>query len=158
MAHQVVFSWTGQEYEFREKSADWYWAVGIVGGASAIATLLFGNILFAIVIVLITTVVCLLAAKHPDTHQFQLTTKGLVVDKLLYPYESLHSFSILEYIDEAKAPTLSIHTRKILNPHIVIPLHDVDIIAVYTFLIDMGVEDGKHEETVMERVMDFLGF
>lgn len=158
MAHVVAFSWEGKEYEFRDKSADWYWAVGILGGAAAVVAVLFGNILFAIVIALMTAVFCLLAAKHPETHSFQLTNKGLVIDSLLYPYETLHSFSILEYIDPLKAPTLSIHTKKILNPHIIIPLHNVNIVAMYDFLVAHGVTDGEHEETFTERLMDFLGF
>src|SRR3989338_5644829 len=95
----AVFEWEGQEYEHNPKNADWYWAVGIVATAAVIASILFANYLLAVLIVTAAVTLGLHAAKHPPTHQFKITDEGLVIDNDLHPYEHMHSFAMLEYIE-----------------------------------------------------------
>ncbi|MFZ3043564.1 MAG: hypothetical protein WA058_00430, partial [Minisyncoccia bacterium] len=52
MSGIVIVEWEGREYDHGSKSADWYWALGIVAIASAIASVLFGNYLLAVLIVI----------------------------------------------------------------------------------------------------------
>ena len=48
MQPNAIFEWEGTEYRFEDKSADWYWALGIIATAIAIAAVLFNNILLAL--------------------------------------------------------------------------------------------------------------
>ena len=85
MAQTVIAEWQGREYEHNPKSADWYWALGIVGVATTIASLLFGNYLFAFLILIATTVLALHAdvvydyiLHHVDEGEHHHTVSDLV--------------------------------------------------------------------------------
>ena len=45
-------NWKTIEHNHQEKSSDWYWILGIIAIATAVLSIYFGNILFAIVILL----------------------------------------------------------------------------------------------------------
>ncbi|KKW40533.1 MAG: hypothetical protein UY91_C0041G0006 [Parcubacteria group bacterium GW2011_GWB1_55_9] len=48
MAQDVLLEWKGREYDHNPKSADWYWALGIIAVAATVAAILFGNYLLAV--------------------------------------------------------------------------------------------------------------
>ena len=52
MAQDVLLEWKGREYDHNPKSADWYWALGIIAVAATVAAILFGNYLLAVLIVI----------------------------------------------------------------------------------------------------------
>ena len=153
----ATFEWEGREYEYDPKSADWYWAVGIVAVALTIAALLFGSYLLAVLVVIATTALALHAAKHPPVHRFALTEQGLVIDHDLYPYEHLHSFAMLEYIGDDKPPVLSIKTESWFAPHLLIPLREVDVDALYTHLLER-IEETEHSHSIVDVVAAWLRF
>lgn len=155
MSQQPRFSWQAQEYEFDDKSAEWYWALGIIATASIIASILFGNYLLAIVSASAAVALGLQATKEPHVHFFQLSEKGLSIGNRLYLFDLMHSFSVLEYIDNSKPPVLSIKTHSLLSPHLMIPLEDVDADAVYAFLFAY-VDEGAHADTFVDHIIEWL--
>lgn len=155
MSQHPRFSWQAQEYEFDDKSAEWYWALGIIAVASIIASVLFGNYLLAVVCAAAAFALGLQAAKEPHTHFFQLSENGLSIGDRLYPFDLMHSFSVLEYIDGSKPPVLSIKTHSLLSPHLMIPLEGVDSDAVYAFLFAY-VEEGAHKDTFVDHIIEWL--
>ena len=108
MPRPPIFEWEGKEYEFREKSADWYWALGIIAAAAAIASLLFGNVLLAILIIVAAAALAITAAKRTHVHRFAVTEQGLLIGERLYPFDTMLHFSVLEYPDHDLPPALSI--------------------------------------------------
>ena len=138
---RTVFEWQAKEYEFEERSADWYWALGIVATALAIVCVLFGNILLALVIIAGAAAVALQAAKHPKIHRFVLTDAGLSIDDAFYPYESMTAYAILEYIDNEFPPALSIKTSSLITPHLLVPLAGVNADAMYAYLLQHVVHE-----------------
>jgi len=157
MAQTVIAEWQGREYEHNPKSADWYWALGIVGVATTIASLLFGNYLFAFLILIATTVLALHAAKEPSLHTFRLVEKGLMIGDNLHPFERMTSFTVLEDIEGKFPPTLSIKTESWHSPHLMIPLEGVDADVVYDYILH-HVDEGEHHHTVSDLVAAWLGF
>lgn len=155
MARTVVFQWEGREYEFGERGADWYWALGIIATAAAVASILFGNILLALVIAAGAAATALRTARHPRVHRFSVLEDGLAIDDTLYVYEDMLHFSVLEYLDPALPPALSIKTRHILSPHILIPIVGHDPIAIYSYL-SQHVPEGNHEHSILDRFIEFL--
>ena len=153
---QVVHEWEGTEYEREEKSADWYWALGIIATASAVASVLFGNILLAIVILIGSVALALHAAKHSPVHHFALTEHGLVIGHDLHPFNNMHSFSVLEDIEGKEPPVLSIKTHSLLTPHLVLTLEGTDVDAIYAYLLER-VEEQEHEHSLTELVSGWLG-
>jgi hypothetical protein len=154
---RAIFEWEAAEYDHNPKSADWYWAVGIVATALTIAALLFGNYLIAVLVIVAGAAVVLHALRHPPTHRFAITERGLMIGPELYPYDLMQSFSMLEYIDEDRAPILSIKTESWLSPHLLIPLEGVDADALYSFLLAQ-IEEEEHQHALADVVASWLGF
>jgi hypothetical protein len=152
---QIIFEWHGKEYAFEEKGADWYWALGIIATAAVIASILFGNVLLALVIATGATALALQTAKSPNMHRFAITDRGIIIDDNLYPYENIHSFSVLEFIDETLPPALSIKTGRMLAPHLLIPIIDHDPLEVYDY-VSNHLPDGEHTESLIDRVVTLL--
>ncbi|MFA7302410.1 MAG: hypothetical protein WC030_01545 [Candidatus Paceibacterota bacterium] len=157
MARTVIFEWEGREYDHNPKSADWYWALGIIAIAAAIATLLFGNYLFAVLILVAAVTIALHGAKHPPVHRFRIVEHGLVIGEELYPFEHMISFSVLEDIEGELPPLLSIKNESWLSPHLTIPLSGVDADAVYEHLLH-HIDEGAHPHTVTDLMAAWLGF
>ncbi len=149
--------WEGREHEHNPKSADWYWALGIVAVATAAASTLFGNILFAVLIVIASIALALYAAKEPPVRRFRLVENGLVIGDELHPFENMTSFSVLEDIEGEFPPVLSIKTESWHSPHLVIPLEGVDADLVYAYFLHQ-VDEAAHEHTFIDLVAAWLGF
>ncbi len=149
MARTVFYQWEGQEYAFEEKGADWYWSLGLIALAGVVACILFNNIILGLVIVAASGSVALTAAKSLRTHQFAITDAGVMVDQTLYTYDEMLHFCVLEYVDPSWPPSLSIKTKRILAPHLLIPIVGHDPVEIYEFF-SHHVEEGKHDESIMD--------
>lgn len=152
--HQPVFQWQAREHEHREKSPDWYWALGILALAGAFAAIIFNNILFALLILIGAFVMALMATREPKLITFTLNQRGLLIDDIFYPYQTLDSFWI---DDERTPPHLLIRSNKALMPLMVIPLVDVDIEGLHLFLLERLAEE-QHTEPLAYRVLELFGF
>lgn len=157
MALTVLFEWEGQEYEHNPKSADWYWALGIVAVAAVIAAILFSSYLIALLIMAAAVTIALHGAKHPPVHRFRVVDHGLMIGEELYPYGDMISFSVLEDIEDEFPPLLSIKNNHWLTPHLMIPLEGVDVDQVYAHFL-AHVDEGKHQPTMTDVVASWLGF
>lgn len=155
MARDVYFEWEALGYLFEEKSPDWFWAVGIVAVAGAIASVLFGNVILALVILAGAATLALSAMKRPRVHRFRISDAGVEIDDALYEYESILSFSVLEYLDPKQPPALSLRTSKILAPHLLVPIVGPDPVEVYEFFA-AHVKEGRHDQSVVDRLVDLL--
>ncbi len=155
MARTVFFEWDAEGYLFEEKSNDWYWALGIIAVAGAIASILFGNIILALLILAGAGTLALSSMKRPRVHRFRITDEGVMIDDNLYEYDSIRSFSVLEYIDPNLPPALSLRTHKLLAPHLLLPIVGYDPLEIYEFFAE-HVEEGRHEESVVDRIIDLL--
>lgn len=152
MAATVYYQWEGTEYAFEEKGADWYWSLGIIAIAGIVACIIFNNFLLALVVAAAATSLGLVAARAPRTHQFALTDTGLVVDQVLHPYEEMLHFSILEYADESLPPSISIKTKRLLAPHILIPIVGIDPLRIYDFFL-AHVPEGEHDKDPLDHII-----
>jgi hypothetical protein len=153
----TIAEWQGREYEHNPKSSDWYWALGIVAVAGAIASILFSNYLFAILIIVGSLSIALHATKIPPTHRFRLIENGLLIGDDLHPFERMLSFTVLEDIEGRFPPILSIKTESWHSPHLVIPLEGVDVDLVYEYFLH-NVDEGEHKHTFSDLVAAWLGF
>jgi hypothetical protein len=155
MAQPPIFEWHGKEYSSEQKGADWYWAVSIVAVAIVVACILFNNFLLALVVIAATVAACLQAAKHPRIHRFYITERGVGIDTHFYQFEDMLHFSVLEYLDETLPPALSIKTKHIFAPHLLIPIIGYDPLDVYDY-VAAHLPEGKHDESAMDRIIDLL--
>ena len=157
MAHAVLLEWEGKEYDHNPRSADWYWALGIVAVALALAAILFSSYLLALLIVIAAATLALHAAKEPTPHTFRLVEQGLMIGDDLHSFERMISFCTLEDIEGEFPPTLSIKTESWLSPHLVIPLEGVDVDRVYAHFLE-HVDEREHPHSFHDLVAAWLGF
>jgi hypothetical protein len=155
MPRGVIWHWEGHEYSFEEKGADWYWALGIIAAAAAVACILFNNFILALVVAAAAGALGLEAAKRPRAHYFAITDRGVVIDTNLHPYESMLSFTVLEYADERMPPSLSIKTKNFLASHLLIPIVGHDPQEIYDFFI-AHIPEGRHDQSIFDYLIDFL--
>jgi hypothetical protein len=156
MEHPPPITWEAAEYEYRERTPDWFWALGIIAVSGAITAILLQDFLFAIVILLAAFAISLLAVRTPTIHRFEINERGVKIGSRLYPYITLESFWI-EDRHEHLPPKLLITSKKPLVPHISIPLAQTDPRAVRNFLLRHMQEEEQHE-SVAHHILEWFGF
>lgn len=148
------FKWEAPEYAHEPKRADWFWALGIIAIAAAVTAILLENILFAIIIVIAAVALALSAAQKPKPASFEMHKDGIQVNRTLYPYKELDSFSVSA---PGAEPQIIIQSKRFLMPHIVVPLApDMDPEEIRNFLTQY-LEEEERDETLIESIMRFLG-
>lgn len=153
---QTQLEWSAFEHEHIKKTSDWFWAFGIISVASAITAIIFNNILFAIVILVGAFVLGMHAAKPPKKVYFKIGSRGIVVDNVMYPYSSLQSFWV-DNENEYIAPKLLIKSKRLLVPHIVIPIEYVEPNDVREYLSEY-LDEKEDSEPLAQKIMESFGF
>jgi hypothetical protein len=106
--------WSVTTHEHRERSTDWYWALAVGSIAAAVVSVFFGNILFAVVIVLGMGSIGYLAARGPREHMVKIDDRGVSIDGTRYLYATIHSFWVEH---ETSTPRLFLTLGGIIAPH-----------------------------------------
>jgi hypothetical protein len=145
--------WSAYEHEHTERTSDWFWALGIITVCAALTSILFGNVLFALLIVVAATVLALLARTPPELHEFELSEKGIRTAGVLHKYDEILSFWVET---EGTAPLLLVDTTKLMSPNLIIPLGDADPAEVRTFLRER-VEEVPMKEPFSHKILEFFG-
>jgi hypothetical protein len=150
-----ILSWKAPTHEYTERSPDWFWAVGLIGVAGAVISVLFGNYLLALIIGLAAVCMAILALRPPRLCEITLTSQGIRVDHAFYPQRSLKSF----WIDEVSRPVpqLIVATDSWLNPVLVLPLEEhVAPETVRTEMLKLLPEREQYE-SMFSHLADLMG-
>lgn len=147
-------SWHTEEYNHEKKSADWYWAVGIVAVSGAAASIFLGNVLLGILIVIGAFSLMLLASRPPEIIGIKIDESGITVGKYRHPFANLESFWINEHTDP---PRLLITAKKTFAPHIIVLVKDVSVEGLRSRLRERVKEEEQHE-SLIQLIMENLGF
>jgi len=152
---QDIITWEALEHEPRENSTDWYWALGIISISVALASILIGNILFAVVILMGAVLLALHTRRDPRVVRHEINTRGIVSDRYLYPYETLESFWVEH--PELPNPKLIVKSKKTFVPYIILPLDDIDGEYIRYYL-GAFLKEEPHSEPLSHKIMEYLGF
>jgi hypothetical protein len=148
-------SWQAYEYRHTEKGADWFWALGIIAVSISITAVIFGNILFAIFIILSAFTLGMLARKPPKIMDIEIGDKGVKIGKSFYAYSSIQSFWVDEQNENDKR--LIIKVDSITMPHFSILADNVDLNEVKERLLNFIPEE-EYIEPISHKIMERLGF
>ena len=154
MKKQPPLHWQALEYEHRERTPDWFWAVGIITIALSVTAIILHNVLFAFVIVLAGFVLSLYAARPPKEIDVVIDDNGIRVDNVFYPFHSLESFWIDEREFDSK---VLIKSQRLMMPYIIVPMGDVDGEKVEAYLT-RHIPVVFHSESSFHIIMERLGF
>jgi hypothetical protein len=150
----TYLTWEAHEHEYREKSSDWYWAVGIITLSIAAISIIFNDIIFAIFIIIGAFALCLASSKAPRILTYEITDRGIRVNDTLYLYQNLDSFWV--EVDEAE-PKLLVKSKKFFMPYLIANLNDHEPDDVRTVLLGFLKEE-EHTEPLGQKIMEYLGF
>ena len=146
--------WNAHEYNYSEKSVDWFWGVGLGAAAIAVIAIVFDNILLAILIVIAAFAVAVISIRKPRELEFELTNKGIRAGSEFHAWSGLESFWLEERTDP---PRIIFVSKRFLTPHIIIPLGDVDLDEVHEALLT-HLSQVEHHESVIDLIAERLGF
>lgn len=148
-------TWDAPEHYHVEKKSDWFWALGILAFTSAFASIFLGNFLFGILIIVAAGSMALLANREPAIIPFAVTTRGVRVNELLYPYSTLESYHI--DTENSQEPILIVKSKQMFMSLIIIPIPEEYIDDVES-IIEQRLVNEDLEEPFAHKIMEFFGF
>lgn len=150
-----IIQWKAFEYNHREKSSDWFWAVGIIAFSAAAAAVIFNNTIFAIFIILSAFTLSMYAARKPSLINIELNDKGIVVDKYIYPYQNIEKFWVSE---RRSGNVLIIKSLKKALPFTTISAEQADTEEIREYLSRHHIKEEEIAEPLVQTIMEYLGF
>ena len=147
--------WEAPEHNHIEKTADWYWVLGILAVAASIVSIIFDNALFGIVILLAAMVMFMTGNKRPRIIPFEVSMRGVRIDSDLYPYATLESF----YLDEENhtGPQLILKSKKLFVPLLILPIPE-EYIEDIEHIVSARIMEEHLEEPLSHKILEFVGF
>jgi hypothetical protein len=146
--------WLAPEYEHREQSVDWFWALGIIIFAVAVTSVIYKNYFFAILIILGGILLAHFTIKKPEMVDYELTEEGLKIKNTIYPYKKIKHF----WVQTDPTPMLFIHSDKLFMPIITMPIYPNMAVKIREKFIAMNVAEIEMKDHPSVKVMEFLGF
>lgn len=148
-------SWKAPEHNHIEKTQDWYWVLGIIGIAGSVTSIILGNVLFGVVILLGVMTMIIVSHRHPKLVSFEVSARGIREDEDLYPYSALESF----YIDEENpsGPQLLARPKKIFLPLLILPIPEAYLEEIES-VVAGRLREEHLEEPFSHKLMEFFGF
>ncbi len=147
--------WQAPEYTHYEKTADWYWSVGVIMLALLVSSYYLESILFAFLILISGSTMLLYGARRPNMVTFEISGAGIRIGDRLFHYETLQSFWIFYRVGGIKE--LSIHSGQTLVPLVKIPLGDQDPAELRELLLEF-IPEVAQEESFVEVLARLLKF
>jgi len=151
---QPHLTWSAPEYHHTPKTREWYTAVFIITTTVAVLSVIFGNVIFAIFVLLSAFALCVHAAKPPEIITLELNSRGVLVKNILFPYKTLESFWVEM---ETDIPKILIKSKKLFMPYIILPIHEEDAEDAREILLAYLKEE-EHVEPLSQKLMEKLGF
>jgi len=146
--------WSALEYEEKERSTDWFWALGVIVVAGSIASIIYANYFFAMLLIIGGILLGFFAIKKPETVPYELNEKGFKIKTRLFPYDAIKSF----YVQEGTKPTLFIKSARMFMPILSIPITEDLVEKIKNIMLAKNVTEEEMREHPSDRIMESLGF
>ncbi len=151
MEKQII--WQAVDSAHSPKGRDWFWILGIFAISASVVAILFRNYFFALLVLVASFAIALLVRRTPSNIQFKLDSKGLLVGREQYQWDTIRAF----WIDtDASSPVLLVDTTKILAPHISIPIPKYRAKEIQSLFKEHSKEAELHEP-VSNKIIEFFG-
>ena len=146
--------WSALEYEEKERTDDWFWALGIIVVAGSLASIIFNNYFFAALLILSGLLLGFFAMKKPEEINYELNHQGLVIKHRLFPFENIRAF----WVQIEPKPILFIKSDRLFFPIISIPIADHMAENVHAIFSTKAIPEEEMRTHPSEIIMEFLGF
>jgi hypothetical protein len=146
--------WQAPEYHHYQRSADWFWAVGIIVVCVVVLAFIFDNALFGILILLSAAVLIFYTLRVPHDVEYEINERGIAINGDLHPYLTIEAFWLETRMGE---PKIILKSKKTIMPYIVIPVHEDSADEIATILREF-LEEKELTEPASHKIMEYLGF
>lgn len=153
-SNPTTLRWSAYEHEHIERSADWFIALGIVAICAAAVSILFHNVLFALLILVAALSLGLVARTPPELSEFEVSRRGIRVNDTMHRFEEIISFWVEDH--NVARPLLLVDTTKFMAPNLIIPLEGIDPHEVREFLQE-HTEEVPMKEPIAHKLLEFFG-
>jgi hypothetical protein len=153
MNEEEKLSWSAPEYEEQERSPDWFWALAVIMITASLASIIYSNYFFAVLIILSGSLLWFYSKKSPEMVEYELNTRGFKVKSHLYPYENIKSF----FVQIHNTPTLFLKTERFYMPILSIPIEYDLADDIYSIFISKNVPEEEMKEHPSEKIIKSLG-
>lgn len=158
MPERNTFAWRTFEYEEKERSVDWFWAVGIIGLTITIISFLYDNYMFGIMIFIGIACLIYFNARTPRELTISISNRGIRIEQELYVYQNIRNFWIEPQPRSDGRYHLILLTRRFFMPAFSIPLpQELDAGEVRNFLLEY-IEEKEIIENPAYEFMEKIGF
>ncbi len=144
--------WEYYEYEFQEKTADWFWIFGTIALLLIIIALILKNFLLALIILLSAFILGTYAKRPPSLITYGLGRHGIKHGSDTFRYETIKSFWI-----NKQSNHLIIESTRMIKPHISIPLGETDPELIRKKLLPI-IKEQEYRGSISDFISDFFGF
>src|SRR3989338_5676837 len=151
---RTVLRWSAFEHEHVPRGRDWYLALGIVAVSAAITSILFHDVLFAVLILIAAGTLAMLANVPPEIVRFEISDRGIRAGDTMHRFEEIISFWVEE--EGHDRPLLLVDTVKLMSPNLIIPLENIDPHVVRSYLREHA-EEIPMKEPVSHKILEFFG-
>ncbi|MBU0570217.1 MAG: hypothetical protein KKH94_00200 [Candidatus Omnitrophica bacterium] len=142
---KIKYQWTFPEFEKHDRGPLWYFIAFFGGGGLLIYTIIDGNFLFALIILLFALIIF----THHRTEPAQLTLTiyeaGIRIGDRFFLFREIESFAVIYEPPLIKQLYIKPRTG-VLRNEIAIPLYDEDPVQLRRFLVDYLEENFEREE------------
>ena len=149
----MSIDWKAKEHHSGEKTLEWYIASFLIVIAISVTAVVLGNILLAGVVIVGFVILLLNYRREAKIVSVSISTRGILVDDILYTFNNLESF----YVEE-ETMRLILKSKKTFATHIIIPIsEEIDPENLEEELSEYLEVEEMHE-TIFERFAEYLGF
>lgn len=153
-AERQDMTWNVLTHEHHERSIDWFWTVGTITLAGIVAAVYFGNILFAVIILIGSGCIGFLAARGPREHMIKIGERGISIDGTLYRWSALHTFWVEH---DTHNPRLFLTMNGILSSHVSLELDTMQQGQEVRAHLKRHVEEEEQGPHIGEQLAEVLG-
>lgn len=152
----IEFSWDTYEYEHREKSKDWYWALGILVVIGAAIAFITKNLLFGFLILMGGFMIGLFAGKKNQPLSIEISKRGVTINGQLIDFSQINGFWL--YRNPFGIRKLILKTMRNFSPMVSLPIpDDMRATELRDFLLTY-VSEQELQESFVDLMSEKIGF
>ena len=151
----AIIHWSALEYDHKEKSVDWFWAIGLSAIAGAVIAILYQNYFFGVFLILAGICMGMFGARKPVMVEVGIFPEGIMIDQRKYEWAKLHGFNITGV---GESLHLILHTERPMAPIVSIPMQFGDVDKVRDELNNHMEENPALHDGGIQKLMDRIGY
>ncbi len=150
--NKVLLTWKFPEFQSHDRSKEWWVIAIVIVVALLVYSLVTANFLFALIIIMISTIIAYQHFHDPDDVAFSVRNTGIYIDDKHYRWSAIKSFWIS--YEPPFTQSLYITFTSSVHPNMMIPFPDeIDPIEIRDILGEFIQEDLEQEKEPASEVI-----